>query len=65
MSLRRFTPAELPPNAGEEEPSGCDLSDRPLVATANILTVALLEILRPLCWEALVLLYLLALFTSD
>ena len=47
------------------EPSGLDLSDRPFIASVNILAVALLEILRPLCWEALILLYLLALFTSE
>lgn len=65
MSFRRFSTGGLPPNAGEQDPSGLDLSDGPFVATANIITAALLEILRPLCWEALILLYLLALFTPD
>ncbi|HEX3536775.1 MAG TPA: hypothetical protein VHU15_08415 [Stellaceae bacterium] len=47
------------------EPSGLDLSDRPFVAAANMVAAVLLEILRPLCWEAVILLYLLALFTAE
>jgi hypothetical protein len=51
-------------SAAENEPFGRDLSDRPFVAFANFVSVVLMEILCPFCWEALVLLYLLALFTS-
>jgi hypothetical protein len=53
-----------PPASSEAEPAGVDLSDRPFIASVNLLSAALLEILRPFCWEALILLYLLALFTS-
>ena len=56
--------AANPVSNGDSEPSGLDLSDRPFVATANMVAAVLLEILRPLCWEALILLYLLALFTA-
>jgi hypothetical protein len=52
-------------SSAEGEPSGLDLSDRPFVATANIVAAVLLEILRPLYWEALILLYFLALFTAE
>ena len=54
-----------PVSSVDGEPSGLDLLDRPFVATANIIAAALLEILRPLCWEALILLYLLALATAE
>jgi hypothetical protein len=50
--------------AAENEPFGRDLSDRPFVAFANLVSVVLMEILCPFCWEALVLLYLFALLTS-
>jgi hypothetical protein len=65
VSFCRFITRELPPNASEGQPSGLDLSDRPFVAGANILAAVVLEILRPLCWEALILLWLLALFTPE
>ena len=48
----------------EAQPAGLDLTDRPFVGSVNLISAALLEILRPFCWEALILLYLLALFTS-
>ena len=49
----------------ETEPAGLDLSDRPVVAAVNLLAAALLEILRPFVWQALILLYLLAQFSPN
>jgi hypothetical protein len=53
------------PAAGpNDEPVGPDLSEHSFIAFVNVVSAALLEILRPFCWEALILLYLLALFTT-
>jgi hypothetical protein len=57
--------AELPrgnrtTTTAETVPIGRDLSDHPFSALANAVAAVLFEILVPFCWEALLLLYLLA-----
>lgn len=37
-----------------------DLAEHPFIAAVNILAVALLEILGPFCWAALILLFIVA-----
>ena len=39
--------------------------DHPVIEVINILAVALMEILGPFCWAALILLFLLAEFSSS
>jgi hypothetical protein len=42
-----------------------DFDNRPVIAVINNLALALMEILGPFCWAALILLFLLAEFSSD
>lgn len=62
MSLRNYAALGLEADGGTAEPAGSDLSERPLVASINLLSVALLEIMRPFLWQSLILLYLWAQF---
>jgi hypothetical protein len=64
VSLPNHATARPTQSAGEAEPSGFDLTDRPVVASINMLSAAILEILRPFVWQSLILLYLLAQFGS-
>ena len=42
-----------------------DLANHPFIEVVNILAVALMEILGPFCWAALILLFLVAEFSAD
>jgi hypothetical protein len=42
-----------------------DFSNHPVIEVINNLAVALLEILGPFCWSALILLFLFAEFSAD
>jgi hypothetical protein len=63
MSYRDFDEELGPYSVGTGAPS-VDLVEHPVIASINVLAVALMEILGPFCWAALILLFLVAEFSS-
>jgi hypothetical protein len=64
MQYRDFDD-EMALRRGETDPPAIDWADHPFIEVVNILAVALMEILGPFCWAALILLFLVAEFSSD
>jgi hypothetical protein len=63
MAYRDFEDDEFDLRLAEADAPPSGLHDHPVIEVINILAVALLEILGPFCWLALILLFLVAEFS--